>query len=154
MSSHSLRLSIFFLRIALGLNFVYLGWTALFDHPLGTDLSGHAMNPLYGWLATPAGVSGGASASFAWLPQIAAWAFLVVGILLILGLFTRLASLIAIVLVLASYLPTISFASFNVAQLVNDELILFFCLLILIFGRAGHYLGVDKFLRWSKKRKE
>jgi len=149
MSSHSLRLSIFFLRIALGLNFVYLGWTALFDHPLGTDLRGHAMNPLYGWLAAPA-----TSASFAWLPQVAAWAFLVVGILLILGLFTRIASLIAIVLVLASYLPTISFASFNVAQLVNDELILFFCLLILIFGSAGHYLGVDKFLRWSKKRKE
>jgi uncharacterized membrane protein YphA (DoxX/SURF4 family) len=150
MSSHSLRLSIFFLRIALGLNFVYLGWTALFDHPLGTDLRSHAMNPLYGWLAaTPA-----TGASFAWLPQVAAWAFLVVGILLILGLFTRLASLVAIVLILISYLPTISFASFNVAQLVNDELILFFCLLVLIFGRAGHYLGVDKFLRWSKKRKE
>lgn len=147
MLPHSLRLSIFFLRVAIGLNFVYLGWTALFDHPLGTDLRGHAMNSLYGWLATP-------NTTATWLPQVAAWAFLIVGVMLILGLFTRLSSLVAIVLVLASYLPTISFASFNVAQLVNDELILFFCLLVLIFGKAGQYAGVDKFLRWSKRHKE
>jgi uncharacterized membrane protein YphA (DoxX/SURF4 family) len=143
---HSLRLVIFFLRVALGLNFVYLGWTALFDHPLEIDLRDHAMNSLYGWLSAPN--------SIAWLPQAAAWAFLVIGICLVVGLFTRIASLIAIALVLASYLPTISFASFNVAQLVNDELIILFCLLVLIFGKAGHYLGVDKFLRWSRRHRE
>lgn len=142
---HSLRLAIFFLRIALGLNFVYLGWTALFDHPLESNLRGHAMNSLYGWLSAP-------NASLAWLPQAAAWAFLVVGACLILGLFTRIVSLVAIALVLASYLPTVSFASFNATQLINDELIIFFCLLVLIFGKAGHYLGVDKFLRWSRRR--
>jgi len=146
MLPHSLRLSIFFLRIALGLNFMYLGWTALFDQPLGISLRGHAMSSLYSWLA--------ATNTVVWLPQAAAWAFLVVGICLILGLFTRLASLIAIALVLASYVPTISFSAFNLSQLINDELIVFFCLLVLIFGKAGHYLGVDKFLRWSKRRKE
>lgn len=143
---HSLRLSIFFLRIALGLNFVYLGWTALFDHVLEFNLRGHALNSLYGWLSGPSSIS--------WLPQVAAWAFLIVGICLIIGLFTRIAALVAIIIVLASYLPTISFASFNVAQLINDELIIFFCLLVLVFGKAGQYLGVDKFLRWSKRHKE
>jgi uncharacterized membrane protein YphA (DoxX/SURF4 family) len=146
MLPHSLRLSIFFLRIALGLNFIYLGWTTLFDHPLVADLRSHAMNPLYGWLAS--------ANSVVWLPQAAAWAFLIVGIALVLGIFTRIASFIAIALILASYLPTISFAAFNLAQLINDELIVLFCLLVLIFGKAGHYIGVDKFLRWSKKHKE
>lgn len=146
MLPHSLRLSILFLRIALGLNFIYLGWTALFDHPLATGLSGHSLNSLYGWLSSPS--------SLTWLPMAAAWAFLVIGACLVLGLFTRLASLIGIILVLASYLPTISFAQFNIAQLVNDELIVFFCLLVLIFGKAGTYIGIDKFLRWSKRHKE
>lgn len=146
MTSHSLRLSIFFLRIALGLNFLYLGWTALFDHPLESNLRSHAITSLYGWLSSPN--------SIVWLPQAAAWIFLVVGACLILGLFTRLASIAAIALVLASYLPTINFASFNLSQLINDELIVFFCLLVLIFGKAGHYFGVDKFMRWSKKHKE
>jgi uncharacterized membrane protein YphA (DoxX/SURF4 family) len=146
MLPHPLRLSIFFLRIAIGLNFIYLGWTALFDRPLATNLSGHSLNSLYGWLSSPNSLS--------WLPTAAAWAFLVIGVCLVLGLFTRLASLLGIVLVLASYLPTISFSQFNTAQLVNDELIIFFCLLILIFGRAGTYLGIDKFLRWSRRHKE
>src|SRR5262249_536733 len=105
-----------------------------------------ALNSLYGWLAS--------SNPIAWLPQAAAWAFLVVGILLIIGLFTRISSFVAIVLVLASYLPTVNFSSFAFSQLVNDELIILFCLLVLIFGRGGTYLGIEKFLKWSRKHKE
>ena len=123
-----------------------MSWSALFDRPLTVDLRGQALNSLYGWLNSPN--------SLAWLPTVAAWAFLVIGICLVIGLFTRLASLIGIVLVLAAYLPTISFTSFSFSQLVNDELIAFFCLAVLIFGRAGTYIGIDKFLRWSRRHKE
>ena len=143
--NHSLRLAIFFLRIALGLNFVYLGWTALFAHSLESGVREQSLPSLYGWLGSPNSV--------AWLPTVAAWAFLVIGICLIFGFLTRLASFVGMVVVLASYLPTINFAAFAVAQLINDELIVFFCLLILVFGKAGHYVGTDKFL-WRKRHKE
>lgn len=146
MLPHSLRLSMLFLRLALGLNFLYLGWTTLFDRSLGFGLRGQSFGSLYFWL--------NAANSISWLPTVAAWVFLIAGICLILGLFTRLTSLIAIAFVLAGYLPTISFAHFNFSQLVNEELIIVFCLLVLIFGRAGTYFGIDKFLRWSRKHKE
>jgi len=144
--NHSLKLSLLFLRIALGLNFIYLGWSALFNQSLEGTLSGHAMGSLYVWLNSPNSV--------AWLPALASWVFLVAGVCLVLGLFTRLAALLGVVLVLASYVPTISFSHFALAELINDDLIVFFCLLVLIFGKAGHYFGVDKFLHWKKSRRE
>lgn len=140
---HALRLAIFFLRVALGLNFFYLGWSAIFNHSLEADLRGHSMNSLYSWL--------GATNTIAWLPTFAAWAFLVIGICLAIGLFTRIISFAGIILILVSYLPTITFAHFNFSQLVNDELIALLCLIILIFGKAGTYFGIDKFLHFSAR---
>jgi uncharacterized membrane protein YphA (DoxX/SURF4 family) len=141
---HSLRLSIFFLRVAIGVNFFYLGWITLFSRASGSNPRDDAMSSLYHWLTAPNAIP--------WLPTVAAWVLLAAGGALILGFFTRLASFLAIALILASYLPTITFTSFNLSQLINNELITFFCLLVIIFGKAGHYLAVDKFTRWSRKR--
>jgi uncharacterized membrane protein YphA (DoxX/SURF4 family) len=142
---HSLRLSVFFLRLAIGLNFFYLGWSALFNQPLEFGLRQESLSALYFWLGSPAAA--------AWF-QVAAWAFLLIGVCVTIGLFTRVAAFVGLALILASYLPTISFAHFAITQLINDELIIFFCLLVLIFGKAGNYFGVDKFLRWSRRRRE
>jgi uncharacterized membrane protein YphA (DoxX/SURF4 family) len=147
---HSLRLALFFLRVVFGLSFFYLGWTTLFSHALVAQLHQHSLSGLYLWL------SGGSGTPIASIPaSVFAWIFLVVGILLILGLFTRIAALIAIILILANWLPFVSFSTgFNPAQIVNDNLIFCFALIVLILGHAGTYLGLDKFIRWSRKHKE
>jgi uncharacterized membrane protein YphA (DoxX/SURF4 family) len=145
--NHSLRLSILLLRLALGLSFFYLGWTALFDPTLSEALGSRSLPGLSSWLAAPSPIAAIPSAVFA-------WALLVVGVLIVIGLFTRLASFVGIIIVLASLLPAINLTAFNAAQLVNDEVVVLFALFVLIFGKAGHYLGVDGGLqrRRAKRR--
>jgi uncharacterized membrane protein YphA (DoxX/SURF4 family) len=149
--NHSLRLSLLLLRLAIGLSFFYLGWTILFNRSLAFSLGSRSLPGLSSWLASSPSPIAAIPAS------VFAWTLLVVGILIIIGLFTRLASLIGIVIVLASLLPAINFTAFNPVQLVNDEVIVLFALLVLIFGKAGHYLGVDGGLqrrRAKRKSKE
>ncbi|HEY5221231.1 MAG TPA: DoxX family membrane protein [Candidatus Paceibacterota bacterium] len=146
---HSLRVIILLLRVALGLNFFYLGFSALFSPAIGKDIRAHSFGDLYSWLATPA-VAGSQTA---WIYPIAQWAFLIIGICLVLGLLTRVASIAGIILALVSYLPTISFATINVAQFVSDEVILVICLLIIIFSNAGAYLGLDNFIHFHSPKK-
>jgi uncharacterized membrane protein YphA (DoxX/SURF4 family) len=146
---HTLRFVIFLLRIVIGLTFFYLGFTNLFNPELGLTLQGRSVAGLYLWLAN--------LSSPLWLHQAAPWAFLIIGVCLIAGLFTRLASLFAIVLVLIGYLPSVysqSYSISSVAQFINDELILAICLLVLIAARAGEYLGLDAFLHFGLKKKE
>lgn len=154
---HSLRVIIFLLRIALGLDFFYLGFSALFNHTLGKTVSAQSFSNLYAWLATPATTVANATAagagSTAWIQPVAQWAFLIIGICLMLGLLTRLASIAGIILALFSYLPTISFAAFNVTQFINDEVIVVICLLIIVFSNAGTYLGLDTFIHFHTPKK-
>ena len=147
---HSLRVIIFLLRVVLGLDFFYLGFGALFNPTLGRTVSAQSFGNLYAWLATPATVAGFGN----WTPPVVQWAFLIIGICLILGLFTRLASIAGIALALLSYLPTVSFAAFNVAQFINDEVVVAICLLIIIFSNAGNYLGLDTFIHFHAPAKK
>jgi thiosulfate dehydrogenase [quinone] large subunit len=147
---HSLRVIILLLRLALGLNFFYLGFSALFNPALGKTVSARSFGNLYAWLATPAAIAGQST----WIQPVAQWAFLIIGICLMLGLLTRLASIAGIVLALFSYLPTLSFSAFNVAQFINDEVIVVICLLIIIFSNAGNYLGLDTFIHFHAPAKK
>jgi len=140
---HSLRAIILLLRIALGLNFFYLGFSVLFNHELGTQIRAQSFGNLYSWLAAPV-VQGG------WVQPVAQWAFLIIGICLMVGLLTRLASIAGIVLTLLSYLPTVSYAALSVSQFINDEVIVVICLLILVFANAGSYLGLDTFIHFHR----
>jgi len=147
---HALRFIVFLLRVTLGLSFFYLGFTSLFNPQLGLVLQGRSVSGLYNWLG---GL--GATTSVPWLHPAAQWAFLVIGACLVLGLLTRLASLAAIVLLLASYLPglNINYSISSVAQFINDELIIVICLLLLIAAKAGQYLGFDAFFHFSLRKK-
>jgi thiosulfate dehydrogenase [quinone] large subunit len=146
---HSLRVIILFLRVALGLNFFYLGFSVLFNPILGRTVSTRSFGNLYAWLATPVTIAG----QNGWIQPVAQWAFLIIGICLMLGLLTRMASIAGIVLALLSYLPTLSFAAFNVTQFINDEVIIVICLLIIIFSNAGNYLGLDTFIHFHAPKK-
>jgi uncharacterized membrane protein YphA (DoxX/SURF4 family) len=155
---HTLRISILLLRLALGLNFFYLGWSALFDRPLVTDLQARSMGPLYRWLAmanplaaSPIGTSPFGTVSVS--STIIAWLFLIIGACLILGFLTRSASIAGIVLILLNYLPAVGFAHFSFAELVSDDLVIFAALLVLFFGRAGKYLGLDSLAKYARRRR-
>jgi len=142
---HSLRIMILFLRLSLGLSFFYLGFTALFDRALGRQLDGRSLSELYSWLAnTP---------SLDWIHAFAPWAFMIIGACLVLGLATRLAAILGIILTLLSFLPSISYTAITVQQFINDEVIFVICLLILIFSNAGAYIGLDMFIHVSLKGK-
>lgn len=147
---HSLRAIILLLRVVLGLDFFYLGFSALFNPSLGTDIRARSFGNLYTWLAGPMTVG---QSNWAWIQPIAQWAFLIIGICLVLGLLTRLASIAGIILALLSYLPTLSFAAFNAVQFINDEVIVVICLLIIIFANAGAYLGLDNFIHFHSPKK-
>lgn len=143
---HHLRLIIFFLRLALGLDFFYLGWSALFNAALMPELKQQSFGQLYHW------VSASPAATFAWLHPYAAWLFLVIGACLILGLITTLAAIAGLALTILAYFPSISIANITLLQFINDGVVVVLCLLILIFSRAGKYLGVDSLLRLRKNK--
>src|SRR5437899_1167878 len=130
-SPHSLRLVIFFLRLALGLNFFYLGFTSIFNTSLGRQLGTQSLPMLYTWLGGPAR-TGSFYAFFS-------WAFLVIGACLILGLATRTASVVAIALTLVSFLPDVRSYTLTASQFVNDDIIVIMCLLVVLFSNSGAY---------------
>lgn len=136
---HSLRIIIFLLRLTLGLNFFYLGWSTLFDPSLTTTLGDRSLGDLYAWI----GASAGHATS---LQTFSAWAFLAIGGCLILGLLTRLAAILGIALTLVSYAPSVNLSALSPAQVANDGILVVICLLILIFSNAGEYIGLDTFI--------
>ena len=147
---HTLRLIILLLRVSLGLSFFYLGFTSLFNPQLGLVLQGRSVPGLYNWLGSLS-----AAAAMTWLHPFAQWAFMIIGALLVLGFLTRVSSFIAIMLLLASYLPglNINYSLSSVAQFINDELIIIVCLLLLIAAKAGQYVGLDAFFHFSVRKK-
>ncbi|HUZ92841.1 MAG TPA: hypothetical protein VNG29_02460 [Candidatus Paceibacterota bacterium] len=142
---HHLRLIISLLRIVLGLNFFYLGFTTLFNQPLGGELRTRSIGPLYYWLT---------GAGSGWFMAALPWLFMAIGACLIVGFATRLVSAIGIGIIIASYSANINVANFSVSQLVNDDLTIALCLVILFFTRAGEYLGIDKFIHLSLRHKQ
>lgn len=140
---HSLRLVIFFLRIALGLDFVYLGLSSLFNHQLEQQVSSRSFTDLYAWI--------GGTMTSGTLGPVFAWAFLIIGVCLIAGLLTRFAAIVGIALALVGYLPTLTSGVLSISQFVNDEVLVVICLLVLIFSNAGAYLGLDMFIRRKQR---
>jgi uncharacterized membrane protein YphA (DoxX/SURF4 family) len=134
---HALRIVIFFLRLALGLNFLYLGISALFDATVAKNLHGQSFTGLYAWLS-------GQAAASPWHVYFA-WAFLIVGGCLILGLATRFAAVLGVILVVMGYLPVFSTAT-ALYDLANVDVITMLCLLIILFSNAGAYIGFDMFI--------
>jgi uncharacterized membrane protein YphA (DoxX/SURF4 family) len=143
---HSVRLVVFFLRVALGLDFFYLGFTSLFNPQLGKTIGERSLGDLYAWLAAP-------GASLAQFQTAFAWAFLVIGACLVVGFLTRLVSILGLFIILASLFPGAHLSPPGLISVVNDEVIVGICLLLLIAANAGKYLGLDAFFRFSARNK-
>jgi uncharacterized membrane protein YphA (DoxX/SURF4 family) len=91
---------------------------------------------------------------FAQLHTPTQWAFLIIGGFLVVGLLTRLSSIVGIVLILLSYLPTLNYSVLNVPQYVGTDAILVICLLVIIFSNAGTYVGLDTFIHIHPPKKK
>lgn len=143
---HSLRMVILLLRVAVGLDFFYLGFGTLFNPSVGAELKQQSFADVYSWLSSPANTG--------WIHTIAPWAFIIIGTCLCIGFATRLASLFGMALILTNYLPTINFAKVNALHVVNNEVIILLSLLVIFFGKAGLYFGMDRFFHFSFRRKQ
>jgi uncharacterized membrane protein YphA (DoxX/SURF4 family) len=141
---HTLRLTIFFLRLALGLDFLYLGINTLFEPTMRNEFSSRSLADLYGWLAAVPATNP--------MQTVFAWAFLIVGIALILGLMTRLASVAGIALGVASLIPNLTLANLAPARFVGDNVIVILCFCIIFIARAGEYFGLDRLIHLRVSR--
>lgn len=143
---YSLRLAILLLRIAVGLDFFYLGFGTLFNPSLGAELRQKPLGDLYVWLNS--------SASDGWLHSIAPWVFIFIGICLVVGLATRLSSLIGMVLILINFWPAFNLTKASAFQAANDQIIILLSLLVIFSGKAGRYFGLDRFFHFTLRHKQ
>jgi len=135
---HALRLVVFFLRLTLGANFFYLGFSTMFNTALGKQLGTRSLTSLYTWIGSPVNTP-----LFQLFSQ---WAFLTIGACLIIGFLTRTMSVAGIALILVSFVPNVTLTTLNISQLINDEVLVIVCLLVLVFANAGTNLGIDNFI--------
>ena len=141
---HALRLIIFFLRIALGFNFLFLGLGKVFGSGIPRQYAtGKALSDLSTWLATASSAATPLGVAFTWM-------CIIIGICLIVGFLARLAAIGGIALLLASVFPGMT-GFLEAQRFVSEGVIATLCLLILIITNAGSYLGLDHFVRWGRK---
>jgi uncharacterized membrane protein YphA (DoxX/SURF4 family) len=143
------------LRIVIGWHFLYEGLVKIFN-PAWTarpflESSRWIFGDLFRWM-----VSGDTGM---WIIDTAnAYGLTLIGLALILGLFTRLASWSGVVLLLMYYLAYPPFGGFNYGApsegsylIVNKNLIEIITLIMLALTESGQFFGLD--LLWKKRKK-
>jgi thiosulfate dehydrogenase (quinone) large subunit len=134
--------SLFLLRIGLGWMFLYAGISHLKDSNFAQEVGGYLAGAktfagFYHWLASPA-----------LLPVTAfmnEWGLALVGIALILGLFTRIASYGGMLMMILYYLVILQFPYPNAhAYIVDEHVVYILGLFVLATFRAGQAYGLDK----------
>jgi len=138
---HSLRLAILFLRVVLGANFIYLGWSELFNPPSLDNIHIRSFAGIYAWLASVHNAA------------VIEWFLVAAGVCLIFGFATRFVSILLLLLTLLSYWPAAN-SAWSATQLTGDTVIIILCLAILFLGKAGNYLGLDTVFHFSFRHKK
>lgn len=137
---------LFLLRLAMGWLFFYAGmekiitpgWTA------AGFLGGAKTFPaFYGWFASAGNIG--------WANFAVMWGELLIGLGLIFGTFTRLASYFGILLLLLFYFPGLDFPLVKSGFIINEQIIEALALAVLISSRAGTFLGLDAFINKKVK---
>ncbi len=144
-ASHSLRFVAFLLRVALGVYIFFLGFnnSGLLLEELH---QGPLTKGLYLWLTSPHNTAAST--------LVAQWIFFVIGVCLVVGFATRIVSVVGVGLMALIYTAHIRLPVTSVSPLVNDQLIIMLCFLILIVSKAGKYIGLDKFMHFSLRGKK
>ncbi len=146
------------LRIIIGWHFLYEGLIKLID-PNWTarpylEGSRWIFGDMFRWIA-----SGNLSLQLIDLAN--AWGLTLVGMALIIGLFTKMASWAGAIMLTFYYLAYPPFGGFSYGAggegnylIVNKNIIELACLLLLSFSRSGEFFGLDKILRMKYSNKE
>lgn len=133
------KISLFLLRIALGLMFFYAGITKVIDPAWSADgyLKGaKTFAGFYQLLISP-GV-------LPFINLINEWGLTLLGLSLILGIFARLSSFLGAALMILYYFPILDFPYPNPHSFLVDEHIIYALALILLASfRAGKIWGLE-----------
>ena len=140
----SLRsLSLVGLRISLGAYFFYAGVSKVIDpawSAAGYLNNAQTFPSFYAWLARPD-----------ILPLtnlLNEWGLTLIGVSLVLGLFTRIGAVAGVTLMVLYYLPALAFPQVGEhAYIVDDHIIFIFALLLLAATAAGRTWGIDGLIK-------
>jgi len=131
--------SVLALRVALGWLFFYAGVTKIINpdwSAAGYLKSAKTLPDLFAWFALPSNIG--------WVNFLNEWGLTLVGIALILGIFTKWASLGGILLMVLYYLPILEFPIVGGHSFIIDEHIIYIiAFIIIIASNAGKYYGLD-----------
>jgi thiosulfate dehydrogenase [quinone] large subunit len=138
--------ALFALRIALGWFFLYAGfekfvtpgWTAA-----GFLAGAKTFPAFYGWF--------GSAANITWVNLAVTWGEILIGLGLIFGTFTRLASYFGILLLLLFYFPGLKFPLVKNGFIVDSNFLEILIFGVLISTRAGAIWGLDALINKKVK---
>ena len=138
------KVSLLLLRLSLGWLFFYSGLTKILDPDwtsAGYLAGAKTFTGFYTWLSSPDIII---VTNF-----LNEWGQLLIGIALILGIFTRFASIMGVLLMALYYLPILNFPYPNAHAFIVDEHVIYaFALLVLASFRAGRTFGLEN---WCAK---
>lgn len=142
----SKNLALFLLRIVMGWLFLYAGLDKLLTphwSATGFLVNAKTFSAFYSWFNS--------SSNLAWVNFVVPWGEVLIGLGLIFGTLTRLASYFAILMLLLFYFPGLQFPYVDNGFLVDDHIIYIFAFAVLVCERAGAFWGLDA--RINKKLK-
>ncbi len=138
------------LRIAIGWHFLYEGLTKLFDPSwTAAGFLQSATGPLAGMFQA----MGNSEVMLPIVNAVNTWALILIGLGLLLGLFTRIAQLAGIILLFTFYIshPPLftepGYAREGAYFIISKDLLEILALLTLMFFPTGKFLGIDGLLK-------
>ncbi|MEK7636361.1 MAG: DoxX family membrane protein [Patescibacteria group bacterium] len=133
------KISLFLARVSIGWLFFYAGITKVLNpewSAAGYLRGAKTFTDFYQWLATP-GV-------LPFVNFVNEWGLTLLGVSLIAGVFVRLSSFLAALLMLLYYLPMLNFPYPNSYSFIVDEHIIYISALLLLASfRAGRVWGLE-----------
>ncbi len=143
------------LRIAIGWHFLFEGFSKLFTPGWTSadylETSRWIFAPVFHWIAeTPSVLTA--------VDVINVWALILVGLFLMLGLFTRVSALAGMVLLFLYYVAHPPFVKLDFGlptegnyMIIDKNFIEFLALGVLAFIPTGKFMGLDSFFKFSDK---
>ena len=136
------KISLFLLRVALGLLFFYSGISKVLNpewSAYGFLVNASTFQGLYAWFAQPE--------ILPVIDFVNQWALLLLGVSLVFGVFVRWSSFLGIFLMLLYYFPNMSFPFVGEHAFIVDEHIVYILVLVVFIAfKVGRIWGLDGFI--------
>lgn len=136
--SRNEKLSLFAVRLVLGLFYFYAGFSKLIDSEwtsAGFLKNAKTFPGLFEWFASPELIG--------IVDFMNEWGLTLLGVSLVLGLFVRLSTSLGVLLMALYYLPGLEFPYVEHGFIIDDHIIFITILIYLAVVRAGRIYGLD-----------